>query len=308
MFPFFTGSRLYFSSDGHTGLGGLDVFQADFDEIEGGFPEIKNMGKPINSSKDDFSFIVNEETQKGYFASNRDGGKGDDDLYSFQRLLPEEVNENAIAGIITDKITGETIPDAMVELLDENNLKLKEVISEQDGGFVFEDLDSYKKYHVRVKKDSYMDKDVILETQENNLVYTDVTMRKLEELVTIEAGIKKLKTEMIYFDFDKNTIREDAALELDKLVATMQEYPSMVIKIESHTDSRGPKEYNLNLSDRRAKSTRDYLISQGIDAQRIQSAVGYGESQLLNECDGSLRCASEKHQRNRRSEFIIVNM
>ncbi|MGB5189519.1 OmpA family protein [Robiginitalea sp.] len=307
MFPFFTGTKLYFSSDGHTGLGGLDVFQAEFDEEEG-FRDIINMGKPINSGKDDFSFIVSEETQKGYFASNRDGGKGDDDLYSFERLFPEEVNENAIAGVITDKITGDRLPDAMVELLDENNIKLKEVVSDVDGGFVFEDLDSHTKYHLRIKKDTFADKDQFLETEENNLVYTDVTMSKLEELVTIEDGIKKLKTEMIYFDFDKDTVREDAALELDKLVAVMQEYPSMVIKIASHTDSRGPKEYNLNLSDRRAKSTRDYLISQGIDRDRIESAEGFGESQLLNECDGSVRCAGDQHQRNRRSEFIIVNM
>ena len=307
MFPFFTGTKLYFSSDGHTGLGGLDVFQAEFDEEEG-FQDVQNMGKPINSGKDDFSFIVSEETQKGYFASNRDGGKGDDDLYSFERLFPEEVNENAIAGVIMDKITGDRLPDAMVELLDENNIKLKEVISDADGGFVFEDLDSHRKYHLRIQKESYAEKDKFVETEENTLVYTDITMRKLEELVTIEDGIKKLKTENIYFDFDKDTVREDAALELDKLVAVMEEYPSMVIKIAAHTDSRGPKAYNQQLSDRRAKSSRDYLISQGIDAERIQSAIGYGESQLLNECDGSVRCAGEKHQLNRRSEFIIVDM
>lgn len=307
MFPFFTGSKLYFSSDGHTGIGGLDIFQADFDDEEG-FLDVRNMGKPINSPKDDFSFIVSEATQKGYFASNRDGGKGDDDLYSFERLFPEEVNNNAIAGVITDKISGETLPDAMVELLDENNILLKEVISSTDGSFVFEDLDSNTKYHLRIKKDTYADKDQFLETVENELVSADVTMSKLNELITIEEGVRKLKTEMIYFDFDKDLIRDDAALELDKLVATMQEYPSMVIKIASHTDSRGPREYNLKLSDRRAKSTRDYLISQGIDAERIESAIGYGESQLLNECDGSVRCGREKHQRNRRSEFIIVNM
>ena len=133
-------------------------------------------------------------------------------------------------------------------------------------------------------------------------------MSKLEELVTVEDGIKKLKTEMIYFDFDKDTVREDAALELDKLVAVMEEYPSMVIKIAAHTDSRGPKAYNQKLSDRRAKSTRDYLISQGIDAERIESAIGYGESQLLNECDGSVQCAGERHQLNRMAEFIIVDM
>ncbi len=307
MFPFFTGKTLYFSSDGHTGLGGLDVFRADFDEEEG-FLEVQNMGKPINSTKDDFSFIVSEETQKGYFASNRDGGKGDDDLYSFKRLFPEEVNENAIAGVITDKITGESLPDAMVELLDENNIKLKEVVSDADGSFVFEDLDSHTKYHLRISKETYAEKDKAFETGDNEVVSADITLSKLEELVVLEDGIKKLKTEMIYFDFDKHGIREDAAKELDKLVSVMREYPSMVIKIASHTDSRGPKAYNLQLSDRRAKATRDYLLSQGIDEDRIESAIGYGESQLLNECDGSVKCSSSQHERNRRSEFIIVKM
>ena len=113
---------------------------------------------------------------------------------------------------------------------------------------------------------------------------------------------------MIYFDFDRSYIRDDASQELDKLVEVMTEYPDMVIKIESHTDSRGAKAYNKYLSDIRAKSTRDYIISQGIAPERIVSAIGYGEEQLLNGCDGSVRCTEEDHFLNRRSEFIIVNM
>ena len=113
---------------------------------------------------------------------------------------------------------------------------------------------------------------------------------------------------MVYFDFDKFAIRKDAAEELDKLVEVMNEYPTMVIAIESHTDSRGKRAYNKYLSDRRARSTREYLIGKGIDPRRIQSAVGYGEERLLNDCDGSIRCTEEMHQLNRRSEFIIVKM
>ena len=113
---------------------------------------------------------------------------------------------------------------------------------------------------------------------------------------------------MILFDFDKFNIRTDAASELDDLVAVMKQYPSMVIKIESHTDSRGSQAYNKYLSDKRAKSSRDYLIRQGIDPSRIESAIGYGEERLLNDCDGTVRCSSEEHQRNRRSEFIVVTM
>ena len=307
MFPFINEKKLYFSSDGHVGLGGLDIYEVAFDD-ELGFLEVRNAGKPINSKKDDFSYIVDEETQKGFFASNRRGGKGDDDIYSFQKLLPEEDNENAIAGVVTDVITGDVMPEALVMLLDENNIKLKEVVTGEDGSFVFEDLESTTKYSIKTVKDAYFEDEQTVVTKENELVQTEVSLKKLKELIAIEDGIKKLKIEMIFFDFDRFYIRKDAANELDRLVEVMNEYKTMVIKIESHTDSRGKKAYNKYLSDKRAKSTRDYLISQGISPDRIQSAIGYGEERLLNECDGTVRCSAAKHQLNRRSEFIIVNM
>lgn len=307
MFPFINDKKLYFSSDGHVGLGGLDVYEVAFTDDEG-FLEVRNLGKPINSNKDDFSYIVNEETQHGYFASNRKGGKGSDDIYSFKKILPEEPNENAIAGIVTEVVTGEILPEALVELLDENGRKIKEMITGDDGSFLFEDLDSNTKYTVRVTKGDYFDEQIDVSTKDNILVETDLAMRRLEDLIAVEDGIRKLKLEMIFFDFDKSYIRSDAAEELDKLVTVMNEYPTMVIAIESHTDSRGKRAYNRFLSDRRAKSTREYLILKGIDPKRIQSAIGYGEDRLLNGCDGSVRCSSAQHQLNRRSEFIIVNM
>ena len=307
MFPFFNGKKLYFSSNGHVGLGGLDVFEAVYDE-ESGFQEVKNLGIPINSNKDDFSYIVNEETQKGYFASNREGGKGDDDIYSFKNLMMEEVNENAIAGTVMELVTGDLIPKAMVALLDDNNIKLKEVETGDDGSFVFEDLDSNTKYKLEVNKETFFDEEVATATKENEVVNVDVSLRKLKEMIAVEDGIKKLKTDIIYFNFDKSFIRDDAAQELDKLVEVMTEYPKMKIKIESHTDVRGNDAYNKILSDKRAKSTRDYIISKGIDATRIVSAIGYGEERLINECKNGVRCSRQKHELNRRSEFIIVDM
>ena len=309
MFPFINDKKLYFSSDGHTGLGGLDVYEVTYEE-ENGFLDVHNLGQPINSNKDDFSYIINEESQKGYFASNREGGKGDDDIYSFENLTPEQapVVKNAIAGVITELVTDEIMPKAMVQLLDENNIKLKEVESNEDGSFIFEDLDATKKYVIKTIKGTYFDETKEVTTKENGTVNLDVSLRKLDEMIALEDGIKKLKTEMIHFDFDKSYIRNDASEELDKLVKVMTEYPKMVIKIESHTDSRGKKAYNKYLSDKRAKSTRDYIISQGISAERIQSAIGYGEEKLINECNGTVRCTEKKHYLNRRSEFIIVKM
>ena len=309
MFPFINNEKIYFSSDGHVGLGGLDVFEAAFDE-EGGFLEVKNLGKPINSNKDDFSYIVNEQNQKGFFASNRKGGKGDDDLYSFKRLKVEEVPENlnAIAGTVTELVTGDLMPKTLVTLLDENNIKLKEMVADDDGNFLFEDLEGNTKYIIRTTKSDYFDEVVEVSTKDNEVVNTEVALRRLKEMIAIEDGIRKLKTEMIYFDFDKSYIRKDASEELDKLVQVMTEYPTMIIKIESHTDSRGKRAYNKYLSEKRAKSTKEYIISKGINPNRIQSAIGYGEDRLINECDGTVRCTEANHLLNRRSEFIIVDM
>lgn len=309
MFPFINESKLYFSSDGHVGLGGLDIYEATYSEEEG-FQEVKNVGQPVNSSLDDFSYIVNEENQQGYFASNRAEGKGNDDIYSFKRLVVEEVPEisNAIAGVVTELVTGDIMPQAMIELLDENGIKLKEMVSDDEGNFIFEDLEADTKYTVKVKKDEYFENIQDVTTVENDTVSVELKMKKLQEMIAIEDGIKKLKTEMIFFDFDKSYIREDASNELDKLVEVMNEYPSMVIKIESHTDSRGARDYNKYLSGKRAESTKEYIISQGISADRIQSAIGYGEERLLNRCNGTVRCTEEEHFKNRRSEFIIVNM
>lgn len=308
MFPFINDKKLYFASNGHVGLGGLDVYEVAYNED--GFKEVLNMGQPINSNKDDFSYIVNEENQKGYFASNRKGGKGDDDIYSFKRLLVEEVapNQNAIAGVVTELVTAEIMPQSLVTLLDENNIKLKEVVTGDDGSFIFEDLEGNTKYTLKVTHDTYFDQEIPVTTKDNELVNVDISIKKLKDLIAIENGIRKLKTDMIYFDFDKFNIRTDASLELEKVVNVMNEYPDMVIKIESHTDSRGNDVYNKYLSDRRAKSTRDYIISRGIEASRIESATGYGEEQLINECKNGVRCSGTKHELNRRSEIIIVNM
>lgn len=306
MFPFISEDKMYFSSDGYVGLGGLDIFEVTL--AEDGYSEVVNVGKPVNSNKDDFSFIIDKERKTGYFSSNRDGGKGDDDIYAFTNLLLEEVNENAISGVVIEELTGVTIPKAMVTLLDNNNRKIKEMESAEDGSFVFEDLEGNTKYVIHTEKETFFDDETLVETEDNTMVATTIKMRKLEDLIRIEDGIKKLKTEMIYFDFDKSYIRTDASNELDKVVEVMHAYPKMVIKIESHTDVRGNNAYNKLLSDRRAKSTRDYLVASGIDADRIESAIGYGEERLINECGDGVRCSAEKHELNRRSEIIIVKM
>lgn len=308
MFPFVNDKKLYFSSDGHVGIGGLDIFEAAF--TEEGFEMAQNLGQPINSRLDDFSYIVKEDAHEGYFASNRKGGKGDDDIYSFKRIVPEEAPENlnAISGVVTELVTGDYMPGALVELMDANRKKLQEFIVEEDGSFLFEDLDGNTNYILTVSKDKFFNEEQTVATLENEPITTDIALKRMKEMIVMEDGVKKLKTEMIYFDFDKFNIRSDASEELDKLVEVMNTYENMVIKIESHTDAIGNAAYNKYLSDKRAKSTRDYLISQGIDASRIASAIGYGEERPINNCVDGVRCSRQNHQLNRRSEFVIVSM
>ena len=301
MFPYITDDALYFSSDRTMGMGGLDIYKAD--HAGGIFGVGINLGEPINSNRDDFSYIIDTKGEKGYFASNRKGGKGDDDIYSFKFLE----NLNAISGLITDEKTGDTLPEAMVQLFDKDQIQVAEIRASKDGKFQFKNLSPKSPYTVKIMKKGYFDAVQNVDTKNNVNIQITQSLRPLKELIKEAEGVPKLETETIYFDFDRHNIKPEAARELNKLVAVMREYEDMVIKIESHTDAIGRKAYNKYLSDRRAKSTRDYIIAQGIDPSRIQSAIGYGEERLLNDCGDGIRCARSQHQQNRRSEFIIVS-
>ncbi len=302
MFPYATETSIYFSSDRTMGVGGLDIYKSDYSgEL---FNVAVNMGKPINSNRDDFSYIINEEDQKGYFASNRKGGKGDDDIYSFQNLI----NRNAIAGIVENVEDEIPLPDVVMALFNEEGEKLAETSTDSLGNFVFEDLLPTKKYHLVSLKEGFVEEKTPVETKQNERIFIKQSIRPIEDIVVRENEVLKVKTENIYFDFDKFNIKRKAAEELDKLVKVMEANPEMVIRIESHTDSRGSRAYNKYLSDKRAKSSRDYIVSKGIDASRIESAIGYGEERLLNDCGNGVRCSGKNHNLNRRSEFIIVNM
>ncbi|MEM9077475.1 MAG: OmpA family protein [Bacteroidota bacterium] len=302
MFPYVTENSIYFSSDRTMGTGGLDVYKSDYsDEL---FNVAINMGKPINSNRDDFSYIIDEENQKGYFASNRKGGKGDDDIYSFKNLM----NLNAIAGAIQNVENEELLANVAVALFNEEGEKLLETTTDSLGNFLFEELLPSKKYHLVSLKEGFLEEKTEVNTKDNERIFIEQSITPIKDLVVMENEVLKVKTENIYFDFDKFNIKSQAAEELDKLVGLMKANPEMVIRIESHTDSRGSRAYNKYLSDKRAKSSRDYIVSKGIDASRIESAIGYGEERLLNDCGDGIRCSKENHNLNRRSEFIIVNM
>ncbi|MFD1015306.1 OmpA family protein [Winogradskyella rapida] len=297
MFPFVAADNtLYFSSDGHLNLGLLDIFKSDVLQVEIASDPV-NLGAPFNSGYDDFAYFINNDNQKGYFSSNRPGGKGSDDIYSYTVTECKQ----QITGTAREARTDIILADVKVQLIDATGKIIEEVTTTADGTYSF-DVDCNQTYTVLGSKADYKDdKATLTTTNTNEEVHTaDLTLSPLisEDQIVINP---------IFFDFDKWNIRTDAEYELENIVDVMRKHPDMVIKIESHTDSRGRDKYNLKLSDRRAKSTKDYLLSRDISPDRIESAIGYGETQLLNDCGNGVKCTEEEHQLNRRSYFYIID-
>tara|TARA_R110002167_G_scaffold84710_1_gene230198 strand:- start:18007 stop:19920 length:1914 start_codon:yes stop_codon:yes gene_type:complete len=297
MFPFVSNdSILYFSSDGHLNLGLLDIFRSNI--LKDKTSETENLGAPYNSGYDDFAYfeISNNPIRKGYFSSNRPGGIGNDDIYSFNAYKCAQ----KIEGIVLDSLTNQQLSDATVKLINETGMIINEVKTNENGAYNF-DVYCDKKYTVVGSKTDYKSnhKDVITTIENGNINSANLYLTPL-----IRGN--QIVINPIFFDYDKWNIRTDAEYELENIVDILRLKPNMVIKIESHTDSRGTARYNLKLSDRRAASTKDYLLSRGIPENQIESAIGYGETQLLNKCSDGVKCTSEEHQLNRRSYFYIV--
>lgn len=310
-FPFVdTNGDLYFASDGHVGLGGLDIFVAEKNS-EGNYDKGFNIGAPINSEDDDFSFVINSATGLGYFSSNRKGGKGADDIYAFEQTagLIKECSQ-ALAGEVRDNDSQNIVTDAKVILLDADNNVLEETQSDREGKFTFDVMKCSTAYAIRATKEGFGNSEKSFTTTGEFEVTTKKTiyLAPEKEIDIMEVGQDLgviLNLNPIYFDLSKSYIRPDASVELQKVITAMRENPSLKIDVRSHTDSRSSAGFNMRLSNARAKSTVDYIISAGIDRSRI-TGRGYGESQLLNRCSDGVPCSDAEHQLNRRSEFIIV--
>ena len=295
MFPFISkDSTLYFSSDGYLNLGLLDIFKSNILKENQSEPE--NLGAPYNSGYDDFAFYSDSNNQKGYFSSNRPDGKGGDDIYSFNTTQCKQ----EIKGVISDDRTDIILSGVTVRLIDETGKVIEEVTTKDDGEYSFE-VDCNKTYTIVGNKPDYKENKKAITTTFDNEKVNTIDLSLIPIIIDNQIVINP-----IFFDFDKSNIRTDAKYELENIVDVLRKHPNMVIKIESHSDSRGRDKYNLKLSDRRAKSTRDYVISRGVKAERVVSAIGFGETQLLNKCANRVRCTEEEHQINRRSYFYIV--
>jgi len=296
MFPYVSSNNnIYFSSNGHLGLGGMDVFYTK--EIDGKLAPIRNVGIPINSNADDFAFTIDEDTEEGFVSSNRDGGKGSDDVYAFKKLQP--LCDVLITATVLDDKTRAPLSGASVSLYDAEGNKIVSKMTNAEGiaEFIVEcENDS----ELEVTIDGYDSKKVTVNGTNEEELAVQINLDPIEKIIVAD----KIELDPIYFDFDKSNITAQAAFELDKLVQIMNKYPSMTINATSHTDFRGPDSYNTILSERRAKSTVQYVISKGIDESRI-TATGKGETEPKVNCGG--KCTEEEHQMNRRSEFIIVS-
>lgn len=304
MFSSISGNdELYFSSDGREGgLGGLDIYVSKITNNNLTAP--LNLGKPLNSEYDDFSFILNYETRRGYFSSNRKGGHGDDDIYTFNQEIPIVFEcKQLVKGTVTEKNTGFNLPGALVVLYNNEDIEIDRTIVGDDAKYVFE-VDCNNSYKLIGSKESYSTDTKEFFSTEGKAIEIPLILDKDEFIV--ERGKCLIKINPIYFDFDKSDIRPDAEIELQKVIDVMKKYPELIIEGGSHTDSRGTYKYNVGLSSRRAKSTVQYIIEHGIDPSKI-SSKGYGETQLVNACSDGARCSEEAHQFNRRTEFLIVN-
>ena len=310
-FPFMSKSGdLYFASDGHVGLGGLDVFVAEIG-ADNSIGDIYNVGEPVNSEDDDFTFIINSDTNLGYFASNRDGGKGDDDIYSFiQTDVLTKNCEQQLAGVVKDEADNSPLAGSEVTLRDKNNEVLESTYTDESGQFMFDYiLDCAEQYFVRASKKDYSTAEELIPVDEEAEGLRKATLLLEKEKEEIKVGddlADILNIPIIYFDFDKSNIRYDASIELAKVIAVMKQYPNLHIDVRSHTDSRGSDAYNIALSERRNASTRKWIVEKGGIASERLTGRGYGETQHVNRCSNGVKCSEEEHQLNRRSEFIVL--
>lgn len=302
-FPFISSDyQLYFSSNGHPGLGGLDVFVTKL-YPDGNLGSVVNMGKPINSSMDDFGFYFDPIQKEGFVSSNRSGGLGSDDLY----WVAEKPCTQILEGKVYDKNTQKALANASVIISDGLYQQIDTIYTNNRGYYTSGLLSCGDKYRIKVASPSYNTVEIVFPADPKpGLKTVDIGLEAQEIPIEVNDDLfKTLHLEPIHFDFDSATIRYDASIELMKVVELMNKYPKLKIDIRSHTDSKGKDTYNLSLSDRRAQSTITWMIEHGIASNRL-TGRGYGETRLLNKCSNGVRCSDLEHQVNRRSEFIVV--
>lgn len=339
-FPFIdANSNLFFSSDGHAGLGGLDIFVARANK--GKFSKPQNIGAPVNSHKDDFGLIFDADVNEGYFSSNREGGIGDDDIYKFS------VKTCDVVIMVVDAYSKKSIPTPKLTIFDKDNKSEAIYLTESDSTYI---LKSFLRtgYDIKASKEKYSDgKSEITEQflakckeyggrlvdtvfvsltpsgssgdpriaillgkdPKNNNPGLDPNNPNIPKRYNFRGNTntKLVEVVTVYYDLDKYNIRPDAARDLEKVLRVMNEYPNMRISMSSHTDSRDSYDYNVRLAQRRSQSAYNYLINRGISPDRME-ITSFGETRLVTPCPDGVYCSEPDHQLNRRTEIAIITL
>jgi outer membrane protein OmpA-like peptidoglycan-associated protein len=302
--------KFFFASDGHPGFGKLDLFVAE--KNSDGKQVVTNLGKNFNSNRDDFGIFFADYPKAGFISSNREGGKGDDDIYFFEDKTPKPKVVNVLLNVYTKEVNADgkesILPQARVLLYGEDKKSLGGDVANAQGRVRFT-LSPESEYSIIASKNGYFSKSFAYTTKGKTpdpaTLIQEVTNITLDTTIILDQLIleKAIVLENIYYDLAKSDIRADAALELDKLVKILKDNPAIRIELSSHTDSRSGDEFNLALSQVRAQSAVDYLVSQGVAADRLV-AKGYGETQLRIQNAQT----EEEHQANRRTEFKVIEI
>ncbi len=309
--PYIFEGSLYFSSDVFYGYGGMDIYRSEIKE-DGIFSIPVNLGKGLNSEKDDFGYIIKnyrENSLLGYFSSNREGGKGKDDIYGFIVMEKPGIKTVTLYGSVINLTTNNTIPEAEVRLLDKEGKLLKEVKTDEKGAFRVEvpmqeaiTVQATKERH-SVFSDTYP-AEALGQIQESAF---NMGIARVDDLVEEKEGQTVLKLQKFYFDKGKSIITPEIALELDKVVDAVARFPQMQLRIESHTDSRGGGATNFRISQNRADAIKDYLESHGVSTSNILYSIGYGEDKLINDCTDGVFCLDTFHKQNERQLIVVLN-
>jgi outer membrane protein OmpA-like peptidoglycan-associated protein/tetratricopeptide (TPR) repeat protein len=285
VFPFITNKdELYFASTGWSGFGGLDIFKVENNS------QVINLGKPVNTEKDDFSFSLNTELNKGYFSSNRNGN---DAIFEATPICGIDLMVS-----VTDAKTGKNIENAKVTILDENNTLLYSTVTNTFGKCK-QLLTCDESYSIQITASNYENVAFPISKSDSNQIEIPVKLIPNEVIITD----KEVLLGDVYFEFNKSNITPVGAAQLDKLVSVLNSNPTMIISVKSHTDSKGNLSYNLKLSEQRAQATVQYIVSKGINKERV-FGKGYGYTEPKIAC--SVNCTEEEDAINRRSEFIIL--
>jgi outer membrane protein OmpA-like peptidoglycan-associated protein/tetratricopeptide (TPR) repeat protein len=295
--------KFYFASKGHIGMGGLDIFSAI--GAKNNFKDVENLRAPLNSPKDDFGILFNNDLKTGYLSSNRNGGVGLDDIYRFTTGIKAEPKSHiyAVNGSVVEKGTNAPIAGLEVLLINKGNGAETKVFSDAQGKFAFT-LEKETDYIVKGNPQQYFT------TQSGEISTKGVNQSTVYDIkfeLERSKDVFTVKLNNIFYDFNKWNIRRDAISDLEKVNDFMASMQNVRMELVAHTDARGTAAYNQILSEKRATSAMDYLINKGVPADRL-SAIGKGETELLNECSDGVKCSEAQHQLNRRTEFKIVKV